>query len=560
VENRRTFLKRMLALSIAAPVGTTRVRLQAMAAPTPTSGQAHVALTRLSSRQLAGQRVIYSYSGLTVPDALLRAISLGEAAGVIFGGNNIANGTQIAAVIQQLRTAQQQSPIPSPLLLMTDQEGGLVRRLPGEPVLSEKEVGQAPDPVHAAGLAGTGAGQNLANVGMNVNLAPVLDVSRQAGDFLDQFQRSYSMNPETVSDCGQSFIRAHQMTGTVATAKHFPGLGSATASQNTDAGPVTLALPLATLRAVDEAPYAAAISAGVRLIMVSWAIYPALDGTYPAGLSPAVVQHELRGRLGFQGVTMTDALEAGALHAFGSDGQRAVRAVQAGMDLILCSASDASQGQAVTTAIANALDAGLVSASQCTAAVQRITSLRDSLPAGQFFPQTGHWLGHGFLAYWNAFGGLPVFGYPITEEFQGCNPEGWCGVMQYFERARFEWHPGAWPSRYDVLLGLLGGELAQQQGLLGTAPFRRLNADSNANTTFFPETGHRLSFGFRDYWNSHGGLAIFGYPISEEFTDPRTGLTVQYFERQRFEYHPNNPWPWQVEGGLLGKELLPAQH
>jgi beta-glucosidase-like glycosyl hydrolase len=86
------------------------------------------------------------------------------------------------SVIQQLKAAHDAGPVRSPLLLMTDQEGGIVRRLPGEPVLSEKQIGASADPAGEAAAAGTGAGQNLAGVGMNLNLAPVLDVYRQAGN------------------------------------------------------------------------------------------------------------------------------------------------------------------------------------------------------------------------------------------------------------------------------------------------------------------------------------------------------------------------------------------
>src|SRR5262249_48313687 len=127
------------------------------------------AQTALSSQQLAGQRVIFSYSGLTVPSVLLQQISAGQAAGVIFFGGNISSESQIASVVQQLRQAQQQSPVQSPLLLMTDQEGGQVRRLPGAPTMSEKQIGASSNPAAAASSAGTGAGQNLAGVGMNVN-------------------------------------------------------------------------------------------------------------------------------------------------------------------------------------------------------------------------------------------------------------------------------------------------------------------------------------------------------------------------------------------------------
>jgi beta-N-acetylhexosaminidase len=511
----------------------------------------------MSSQQLAGQLVIYSYAGTTVPDALLQQIRAGQAAGVLFFGDNITSDGQIASVIQQLKQAQQQSPVAAPLLLMTDQEGGLVRRLPGEPTQSEKQIGQSANPAAAASQAGTAAGQNLAGVGMNVNLAPVLDVFRQPGDFTDQFQRSYSQNPQTVADCGQAFITAQQRVGVAATAKHFPGLGSASASQNTDAVPVTLPVSLSALRSVDEAPYPAAITAGVKLIMLSWAVYPALDANRPAGLSATVVQGELRGRLGFQGVTITDAIEAGALGAYGSDEQRSVLAAQAGMDLILCAARDVNQGIGVTAALAAALDGGQLNPTDFNGALQRVTALRTGFADSIYFPQTGHSLSHGFLRYWQQFGGLPIFGYPITEEYT--DPQTHL-VTQYFERARFEWHPGAWPSHYDVELGLLGVELAQKQGLTTSPPFKPIEASNDANCTFYSATGHRLCFGFRDYWQSHGGLAIFGYPISEEFRDSATGLTVQYFERQRLEYHPENPPAWQVEGGLLGDQLVPPGH
>jgi len=151
---------------------------------------------------------------------LFTDISNGQVAGVIFFGENISSDTQIAGVITQLRQAQAQSPVQVPLLLMTDQEGGLVRRLPGQPVLSERQIGQSSDPVAAATAAGTGAGQNLAGLGMNVNLAPVLDVYYKPGNFIDQYQRSYSSNPAVASECGQAFITAQQQTGVAATAKH----------------------------------------------------------------------------------------------------------------------------------------------------------------------------------------------------------------------------------------------------------------------------------------------------------------------------------------------------
>jgi beta-N-acetylhexosaminidase len=339
-------------------------------------------LPALTPEQMAGQRVIYSYPGLTPPASLLSWIRHGKAAGVIFFGGNIASTAQIASVIKELDQANSAASNPLrtyPLLLMTDQEGGAVRRLPGAPVPSEKDIGAAPDPAAQARAAGTGAGQNLAGAGLNVNLAPVLDVYRAPGDFDDQFGRSYSMNPRVVATLGADFIRSQQATGVAATAKHFPGLGAAGATGNTDLGPVTLDVSLRDLRAVDEFPYRAAIAAGVKLVMLNWAVYPALDASRPAGLSPAAVDGELRQRLGFTGVTITDALEAGALQPFGGIGHRARLAAAAGMDLILCSGQRAGEGAAARMALARALGSGALAGPAFAAALARIRALRSSL-------------------------------------------------------------------------------------------------------------------------------------------------------------------------------------
>jgi beta-N-acetylhexosaminidase len=142
---------------------------------------------------------------------------------------------------------------------------------------------------------------------------------------------------------------------------------------------VTLNIPLASLRSVDELPYTSAIAAAVKLVMVSWAIYPALDPRSPAGLSATVVQHELRGRLGFNGVTITDALEAGALAAYGSTSSRALLAARAEMDLILCSSQDVTQATAAVDALASALSSGALAKISFNTSVSRVIALRQSL-------------------------------------------------------------------------------------------------------------------------------------------------------------------------------------
>ncbi|HEU4792323.1 MAG TPA: hypothetical protein VFS96_01575, partial [Nitrolancea sp.] len=154
-------------------------------------------------------------------------------------------------------------------------------------------------------------------------------------------------------------------------------------------------------------------------------------------------------------------------------------------------------------------------------------------PGCTYFPETQHNLCGGFRDYLNKFGGLAVFGLPLTEEFHENGV-----TIQYFERARFEWHPGSWTERYDVRLGLVGNTVTA--GRSGEAPFQPTGA--NGNCTYYSQTHHNLCGGFRDYWNKFGGLAVYGMPISEEFEErnPDDGqiYTVQYFERARFEWHP----------------------
>ena len=336
----------------------------------------------LSAQQLAGQRVIYSYPGLTPPASLISLIRHGEAAGVIFFGPNISSTAQIAGVIKKLKQANASplNPVRAPLLLMTDQEGGQVRRLPGRPFLSEKQIGanRLPKAKTLATEAGQGAAASLRGVGMNLNLAPVLDVYRTAGNFDDQFGRSYSKNASVVAALGSNMIKAQQAGKVAATAKHFPGLGAAARNQNTDTRPVTLNLSLARIRSTDEVPFHAAIQAGVKLVMVSWAAYPSV-GARPAGLSPNVVQGELRNHLKFTGVTITDALEAGALRPYGSTGNRARFAALAGMDLLLCSAQHVAQGQQARGELVKDYRAGTLNGAAFRASVNRVIALRQSL-------------------------------------------------------------------------------------------------------------------------------------------------------------------------------------
>jgi Zn-dependent protease len=166
-----------------------------------------------------------------------------------------------------------------------------------------------------------------------------------------------------------------------------------------------------------------------------------------------------------------------------------------------------------------------------------------------YFSQTGYFVSQPFLSYWQDNGGLALFGLPISDLLQERDEvTGETYTAQYFERARFEMHPSL---GNQVILGRLGALVVQPEEAAQPRP----------GAQFFAETGHNLSDSFLQYWNDHGGLAVFGYPITEPRVEknPVDGkeYMVQYFERARFELHPDMAGtPFEVQLGLLGVQVF----
>ncbi len=196
------------------------------------------------------------------------------------------------------------------------------------------------------------------------------------------------------------------------------------------------------------------------------------------------------------------------------------------------------------------------------------TDPADPVEGCEYFEETGHNLCGVFLAYWNANGGLPIFGYPKTEAFDEENwDSGNVYSVQYFERERLEHHTALAGTEYEVLLGRLGNEVLLMQDRY----WRDFERSDPSEENYFAETGFAVPQVFLDYWSSYGldlgddgisfreSLALFGYPISQaEMETNSSGDTVltQWFERARFEHHPDNAEEHQVLLGLLGNEVL----
>lgn len=319
-------------------------------------------------RRLVGQLIVGSYAGTQPDTSFLARARAGQLGGVILFGDNTAAGLQATRhAIAELQDAAQKGGNPR-LLIMTDQEGGEVRRLPGPPELAPANMASTAV-AHAQGVA---AGRLLRSAGVNVDLAPVADVERVPNSFLGT--RSFGSNPAVVAARACAFARGLESAGVAYTLKHFPGLGRADAS--TDVQPVTIPVPAGELR-TDYAAYRTCGSSPDAMVMISSAIYPSLTKVEPAVTSPEIYAHELPIALGHPShLTISDALDTPAL-----SGQKtpALRAIDAGLDLALFSGTEQESAQAYKLLLADARR-GALPESRLRSAAFAVEALKRRLP------------------------------------------------------------------------------------------------------------------------------------------------------------------------------------
>ncbi|NJP07974.1 MAG: hypothetical protein HC837_21305 [Chloroflexaceae bacterium] len=170
----------------------------------------------------------------------------------------------------------------------------------------------------------------------------------------------------------------------------------------------------------------------------------------------------------------------------------------------------------------------------------------------RYFPETGHTLRGLFLFYWEGFGGVDIFGFPLTEEYMDSENG---QVIQYFERARFEMTQVE--DEYNVVQGNLGSEITADRSFEPADP-----VETTDDQRYFQETQQVIRGEFKQFWETNGAEFIFGYPISgeleEELEDGQT-YRIQYFERARFEYHTDKPEDERIVLGALGRLLVPPE-
>jgi beta-N-acetylhexosaminidase len=319
--------------------------------------------------QLVGQHLLVRMQGSTPSAAFLRRIREGEIGGVVLFQNN-ATPAGVPALVAKLQAAAHAGG-QLPLLVAVDQEGGIVKRLPGPPTAAPGAMRSAA----AARAQGLATGRYLRGLGIDDDLAPVLDVPAGPSAFI--FARAFSTSPSLVATRGVSFAQGVVAGGVAATAKHFPGLGRV--AETTDASSATV-LASRTALARDLIPFRQAIAAGVPSIMVGTAIYPAYGDRLPAACSPSIVTRLLRETLHFRGVTVSDDLDTAAVSSHFAPPQAAVQAVTAGIDLVLVAGVGGSGGNAVGensyAALLRAAQTGRLSRASLEASYARIAALK----------------------------------------------------------------------------------------------------------------------------------------------------------------------------------------
>jgi len=308
--------------------------------------------------------VVARFAGATPPASLLDRIRRGEVGGVILFSDNVADGLLAThRLTQELQLAASQGGNP-PLLIMTDQEGGEVKRLVGPPDLAPAAMTSDT----TAFSEGAATGRLLRSAGVNVDLAPVADVERVPESFLGS--RSFGSNALLVADRACAFAQGLASQDIAFTLKHFPGLGRATG--NTDTEVVSVDARADVLRA-DYAAYATCGTNRLAMVMVSSAIYPALSGLLPAVMSPEIYQRELPIALaGGSALTISDDLQSVAISAQTAPARHAI---DAGLDLLMYAQTEEASAVAYVQLFDEA-SSGLIPASASRRADQKILRLK----------------------------------------------------------------------------------------------------------------------------------------------------------------------------------------
>lgn len=355
------------AAPVTSPAGQVSTATAAGPAPSPSAAP-------LTLEQKVGQMMMFGFAGADGSGPIASLIQDRHVGNVVLLGDNVRDPAQLRALSGRMQASARNANGGVGMLIAVDQEGGDVQRL-GPPnftaLPAARRMAASGDPARVRTWAQLTAGEMRAG-GLNMDLAPVLDVNDNPANPVIG-DRAFGVEPGSVITYGLAFLDGLEGAGIAGVAKHFPGHGNTSQDSH-------LTLPYvnksdAALRAVELAPFQAAIAHGVDGVMVAHVVYTAWDPDRPASLSPVIVSGILRGQLGYDGVVMTDDMNMQAITDEYGPGEAAVMAVEAGVDIILLAGPPSAQAASVD-AVLNAVKSGRIPESRIDQSVRRILTLK----------------------------------------------------------------------------------------------------------------------------------------------------------------------------------------
>jgi beta-N-acetylhexosaminidase len=335
-----------------------------------------------------GQLMIFGFKGKTATPEIKKLIREHHVGGIILFARNIGNTVEVLALTKELQQEAKNAGHEKPLLICVDQENGVVRRLgDGATIFPGSMLLGATGRKENAYITGLLTGRELKALGINWNLAPVLDVNNNPDNPVIGV-RSYGESPEMVAEFGKQAVKGMQDAGLITTLKHFPGHGDTSVDSHLDL-PV-ISHDMDRLEQVELKPFREVIKQGADTIMSAHVYFPAIEDreNVPATLSRKVITGLLREKLGYQGVVTTDCMEMNAISEGIGTAEGAVEALKAGVDLIMVSHLQSRQYETLSLVEA-AVQSGEIAEEVIDSAYQRVMNLKDKYLSWEEIPLEG---------------------------------------------------------------------------------------------------------------------------------------------------------------------------
>ncbi len=342
----------------------------------------------MSLRQKIGQLMMFGFTGTEPSSEILKLIKEDYVGGLILFSRNIGTAKEVLQLTDNLQSAAKKADHAYPLLISIDEENGIVRRLgEGTTIFPGNMLLGAVGDTKATELIAESTAKELSALGINMNLAPVLDINNNPLNPVIGV-RSFGESAEDVTSHGIASIKGHHTANVITTVKHFPGHGDTDTDSHLDLP--TIPYDLERLMQVELVPFQHSFSSGADCVMIAHVYFSALeaDNKIPATISKAVVTDLLREKMGFDGVITTDCLEMNAISKTIGTAEGALQALKAGVDMLMISHSHTLQHEAIER-IVTAVDTGEITEERINQSVERIVALKKKYVAWDKLPNAG---------------------------------------------------------------------------------------------------------------------------------------------------------------------------